>query len=159
MSEEHQINAEALVKEASEQESMFKQAEEELKDVNSTELTIETALLFYRNLRFDINENVKRLASPFNYDKKGKHTSRKNESKKFTDLQTLSLIIVAVANDIEPNPEQFETSAARELYGQLMLVNKAKEVIKADLRAKILAGDASTNGVSEELKQKVLKEI
>jgi hypothetical protein len=125
----------------------------------SKEMTIDVALLIYKNFRMSIAETSDRLISPYQYDSRGKAHKRKSEAVRLTDLTTLSLVVKAVAGDINPNPDQFENEKAKQLYGQMMAVAKAKEVIKADMRSKLLSNDDSVSGVSEELKQKVLKEM
>lgn len=123
----------------------------------NTEMDINTALLFYKNFQEGIADNIDRLASPFNYDKNGKATKRKNEAKKTGDLYTLATVFRAVVADLEAKPNQFNEQRAKDLYGHIMAVIKSKEIIRADLRIKLLNNDESVNAITDEAKQQLLK--
>lgn len=141
-SEEQQIASEEATSEASEVKAM----------------DIDTALLLYKNLQYSLTNELDQLISPFVYNQKGQRTKSKNQGKRMNDLMILSTVLKASLRDIESNPDQFQTEKAKNLYGSLMAVNKAKEVIKADLKAKLL-GDDGPDNVSSELKDKLIKEL
>lgn len=121
-------------------------------------MDVDQALLLYKNLQLSLNHEIDSMLSPFVYDKQGKRTKSKNQSRRLTDLMTMATVLKRVLVDLEPNPEQFETEKGKHLYGSMFAVMKAKEVIKADLKSKILSGDVPNN-VSQELKDKLLKEL
>ena len=121
-------------------------------------MTIEEALLLYKNLQLSLSYEIDSLLSPFIYNNKGQQHKTKTQSKRMTDLATAATVVKTVLRDIEPNPNQFETQKAKNLYGSMLAVFKAKEVIKADLRAKLMSGDVPEN-LSQELKDKLLKDL
>ena len=119
---------------------------------------IDEALMLYKNLQLSLFSELDRMLSPHMYDSKGKRTKAKSEAKKLQDLMWISQILKAAIGDIEPNPSQFNTEKGKHVYGSIFAIFKAKEVIKADLKAKLLAGEGPSN-LSEELKAKLLKEL
>lgn len=139
--------------------------EQQLKDTTveaspnpiSDKMDIDVALLIYKNLTPALNDGFKLLISPYHHDKNGKSTKAKNQATKMKDLMMAAQLIEKIILDIEVKADQFESEKANNLYGHFMAVMKAKEVIKSDLRERIAAG--SVENMSEELKQKVLKEL
>lgn len=144
-SEEQQLEAEESTQEVSQ-------------ELPSGPMTIDEALLLYKNLQINVFTEIDRMLSPFLYDKKGKRTKSKTEYKKMQDLVWMAQILKAAIQDIEPNPAQFNTDKGKHLYGSILAIFKAKEVIKADLKSKLLSEDAPEN-ISPELKEKLLKEL
>ena len=139
MSEEQQVAAEEAAVEA------------------GAEFNIETALLFYKNLLPDISSTIDRMVSPFHYDKVGKATKRKKESTRTIDLAHFAMTIRAALVDLEVDSKKFENAKAQDLYNKVSMLIKCKEYIKSDLRSKLVNNEV--DGVSEEVKQKALKEL
>lgn len=143
MSEEQQLAATAATPEA---------------DTPRGPMTIDEALMLYKNLQLALSQEIDFLLSPFNYTGDGKRSKNKSQSKRLTDLAIAAKVVKSVLRDIEPNPDQFDTDKARNLYGSMLIVFKAKEVIKSDLKSKIMSGDLPDN-VSQELKDKLMKDL
>lgn len=142
----------------SEEQQLEDTTQEATETLPSGVMSIDEALLLYKNLQLSLFTELDRMLSPHMYDGKGKRTKAKSEAKKLQDLMWISQILKAAIGDIEPNPSQFNTEKGKHVYGSIFAIFKAKEVIKADLKAKLLSGEGPSN-VSEELKAKLLKEL
>lgn len=133
--------------------------EDEVYKQKAGEMDIDSALVLYRNLQYSIDSIIDEMTSPVT-----KHGKRKTTNVRLQDLRTLGNVIKIVVKDLDIDTAQFEDDdkhvvfpKALSLYSQIMAVQKAKQVIKEDLKAKIMNGEVEN--ISEELKQKVLKDL
>ncbi len=121
------------------------------------EMDIDQALLIYKNMQINVSVLIEDFISPTN-----KNGKRKTEKQKHLDLRQLANTFKLATGDLQYNEDSFKRDGkfpypkALDLYKQLMAIQKAKEVIKNDLRDKVTSGEVT---LTEEQKQKLLKEL
>ena len=121
-------------------------------------LDVDQALVLYKNLQFNIAVMVDDLVSPVTRGGK-----KKTENQRLTDINILKNTFKTVVADLVFNPSQYKKDdgtipfpKALDLYKQVMAVQKAKEVIKADMAQKVVSGEVE---LTQEQKQKFLNEL
>lgn len=102
------------------------------------EVDVTSALLIYRNLQISTNELLQEFTA-----------SHK-------DNVTMSKVFKALLGDLTYDADKFKNKKAAKLYQLSFAILKAKEVLKNDMKQKLQEG---VDGVSDEVKAKLLKEI
>ena len=107
-------------------------------DTLNKEEELQSALLLYQNLQITTTELINKMSS--------NHQDRVN----------LAVVLKSILSDISYEPGKIKNKNAAKLYQLAHVILKSKEVIKVDLRNKLVSGETE---VSEDTKNKILKEM
>lgn len=100
---------------------------------------VSSALLIYKNLLITANDVVSSL------------------TKSHLDKTTLAKVMMASLEDIAYQQDRFENKKAQKLYQAIFAINKAKNVLRNDMAAKL--GNGEVEGITDEAKEKMMKEL
>lgn len=100
---------------------------------------VSSALLIYKNLLITANDVVGSL------------------TKSHLDRVTLAKVVMASLEDIAYQSDRFENKKAQRLYQAIFAINRAKNVLRGDMSAKL--GNGEVEGITDEAKEKMMKEL